>query len=358
MSGSGSRVAFKSAGRASSCPVFPSATQTLRKRPRRLVRRIGVPAKRCLNAASSSAAFAGKPVPGANFEAVVAAEDARAHRGTEFDGDAAFQLDREVGDAEPRIEFERRGDGARRARRDAARARAAAVALGRVGLQLQRGEDFGEEEPVAEGAVDEVRVFADEAGARALRKVAFEHGTGVHIPQRACAGAAERVHERGEFSRPLAEHVVVIAEPRVTGDDAGPWVAGLGFRLGAVWRGLRARNLKPGRRNCASVAGDETDHGPRALEHALRLDPFRRVAREVAHVAVASVGDPPLEVRRARGRSRRGEAAVVEAEFERPRANGVLHPDFSRAWRNCNSTCCATSRMERDSVLMSRSACL
>ena len=45
------------------------------------------------------------------------------------------------------------------------------------------GEDFGEEEPVAEGAADEVGVFSDEANAGALSKVSFKNGTSVNIPK-------------------------------------------------------------------------------------------------------------------------------------------------------------------------------
>ena len=63
--------------------------------------------------------------------------------------DGAFELDGQVGDAAAGIELERGGDGGGRAGGDAAGAGAATVLLRRVRLQFERGDDLGEEEPVA-----------------------------------------------------------------------------------------------------------------------------------------------------------------------------------------------------------------
>jgi len=59
--GSESPAALRSAGSAEVSPVFPSATQTLRSSPRRLARRMGVPANRCRKPASSSARRSSRP---------------------------------------------------------------------------------------------------------------------------------------------------------------------------------------------------------------------------------------------------------------------------------------------------------
>ena len=56
-------------------------------------------------------AFASEAVPGANGEAIVAAENAVANQGAKFERDGAFEFDGEVGDAEARIELEGGFDG-------------------------------------------------------------------------------------------------------------------------------------------------------------------------------------------------------------------------------------------------------
>ena len=66
---------------------------------------------------------------------------------------------------------------------------------GASGFQFQGRQDFGEENPVAKFAADDVGVFADKAQAGALGEIAFEHRAGVHIPKRARVCAAEFIHE-------------------------------------------------------------------------------------------------------------------------------------------------------------------
>jgi len=55
ISGSLSSAALSKAGRSSAAPALPSATHTLRKNPRRLMRLIGEARKSARNAASSKA---------------------------------------------------------------------------------------------------------------------------------------------------------------------------------------------------------------------------------------------------------------------------------------------------------------
>ncbi len=76
----------------------------------------------------------GEFVPGASGKAIVAAIDAVAHRLPEFERDWALILDREIGNAAPRIELVRRGKGIRRTGVQAGPAGAAAVGLWRVGF--------------------------------------------------------------------------------------------------------------------------------------------------------------------------------------------------------------------------------
>ena len=135
-------------------------------------------------------AFACEAVPGAGGEAVVAAIDAIADGGAQFDRDGAFEFDGEIRDAEPGVELEWRGDGVGRAGGKATSAGPATVFSGGSPVQLQGGKDLGEKDPVPKLAADEIGVFADEAQARPLGQVTFEDRPGVDIPKRARGGAA------------------------------------------------------------------------------------------------------------------------------------------------------------------------
>ena len=77
-------------------------------------------------------------------------------------------LDREVADAAARIEPVGGREGARRADVEAAPAAAAMVALGRIGRQVEVGQDLAQEQPGAELAAHEVGVLALPAQARLL----------------------------------------------------------------------------------------------------------------------------------------------------------------------------------------------
>ncbi len=112
--------------------------------------------------------FAGKAVPGADLQTIVAAENAVADRRSQLRGNAASQLDGQIGNAATRIELERGGDRRGRAGRDTARAGAAVVGLRRIGFEFKGGDDLGQEEPVAESAADQVGVLADESQPGAL----------------------------------------------------------------------------------------------------------------------------------------------------------------------------------------------
>ena len=160
--------------------VADARSATLRTKRSRPVRLTGVPANFARKAASSSRASSasggaanssrctsrasrpglGELVPGADREAVVAAEDAVADAFAQLRRDVPLVLDRQVGDAAPAIEPVGRRKGVRRADVEAAPAGAAAVGLGRRRRQLRGREDRAEEEPVAELARDEHGVLA------------------------------------------------------------------------------------------------------------------------------------------------------------------------------------------------------
>ncbi len=147
INGSASAAAFRRAGRAETSPTLPRATQTLRSRPRRFVRKIGEPAKRDLKPAGvelqqfdqiwrfqicarvwlHQLSFAGEAVPRTDRQAIVAAVNAIADGRTQFDRNGPFQLDGQIGNALARIKRERRGDGIGRAGGEAARATATMI---------------------------------------------------------------------------------------------------------------------------------------------------------------------------------------------------------------------------------------
>ena len=129
---------------------FRLRSSTLRTKRPRPIRLIGEPAKSFRNAASSSRAsvfeprrleivargklrlpaFLGELVPRADRQAIVAAKDAIADERPKLARDRAVMLDREVGDAAPRIEPVGRRKGVRRADVEAGPAGAAMIRLG------------------------------------------------------------------------------------------------------------------------------------------------------------------------------------------------------------------------------------
>src|SRR5215472_3046542 len=127
-------------------------------------------------------AFASKPVPGTRGQAIVTAVDALADQRTQFDRNWTFELDRQIRDTPAGIELEWACDRSRGTQLDAPRTRAATIDLGSVRLQLQRGENLGEEYPVPELATDEVRMLANKTESGALCEIAFKDRTGIDIP--------------------------------------------------------------------------------------------------------------------------------------------------------------------------------
>src|SRR6056297_3370250 len=123
----------------SSVGALPSPTARLRSQRSWPIRRIALPAVRSRKVASShpnnsTSLGASRPsrgrksssrelrvaIPRADRLAVVAAVDAVADGGPEFQRNRAFQFDRQVGDAATRVELIGRGDGPGRTYVDAA----------------------------------------------------------------------------------------------------------------------------------------------------------------------------------------------------------------------------------------------
>lgn len=228
-------------------------------------------------------------VPRADGEAVVAAVDAVAHHGAEFEGDGAFVLDCEVGDAASRIHGVGGSDGLGRAGVDAGGAFAAVVVLGLVDGEGEGGEEVGEEEPGAEAPMDLDGGFSVPAEACFVGEVAFEDGAGVGV---VALGSTVLFEEGVEFAETGSDDVVVIAVPRV-GCDA---VVG-----GRVWPGV--------------VVEGHHDDGLTAGEDDARVGAALGVALQPSHVAVLAVLDPILVGIGVGGAKSGCDSEVCETEF-------------------------------------------
>src|SRR5215472_16296421 len=106
------------------------------------------------------AAYLRELVPGADREAVVAAVDAVAERRAKFARDRSLLFDRQIGNAAPGVEPIGSSERAGGTYVETGTAAPAAINLGLVRCQLERGEDRREKEPGAELAGHEIRVLA------------------------------------------------------------------------------------------------------------------------------------------------------------------------------------------------------
>ena len=139
----------------------------------------------------------GELVEGADELAVVAAVDAVAEGASELEGDGAGELDRQVGQAAPRVDPVGRDDRPCRAGRQAARAAAAVGgALRRIDRQRQVGVELAEEEEAARALVDQVGVLADPAEPGLLGDGLLEHRCAVGE-----GAVAERADVLGDAAR-------------------------------------------------------------------------------------------------------------------------------------------------------------
>ena len=227
-----------------------------------------------------------------------------------------------------------RRDGGGGAGGEATGAGTATIDPRRIRLQLERGENFPDEKPIAEVPADQVGVLADEPKTGTLPEVAFQHGTGVHIPQRSRAGSAQFVHALREQLQPLANHIVIIPVTGVTGDDARGRDAGCEMRDAGCGKVRLSTFDTLARRSGAETARPSTflpitdgqcDDAARSGQHELRFDALVCIPFEVAHFAMLLSGQPELEFRGVIRRFGRSDTALVKPEFERAFPDGGFH---------------------------------
>ncbi len=280
------------------------------------MRLIGVPRKRARNAASSrtrSSASGGLSLPVFTASAVSRAAWANLFHGQTarqssqpkmrfpIGGavarrDMTLMLDGEVGDAGPRIEPVRRGEGFRRAHIETAPAGSAMIVFGRVRLDRGTGEDLAEKEPRAEVARDEIGVLALPAEPCARGERLLHHRRGIdeelHIVSR------QRLNPCSKLLELCLEHVVIVGALRIGRDRA-------------------TRSLIQDRERVAAarIVQPEQDDGARLRPESPRaLAPLARLG-EPGHVPLAALGEERGERgTRPLDRIGRGEADRVEAK--------------------------------------------
>ena len=173
-------------------------------------------------------------IPGTGLLAEVAAENPVVELRPQRHGNRAPVLDGEVRDTAPRIHripIERTG----RAGRDAAGTRAAVVGGQRDGVEREVGEQLGEEEVGASGAMEDERVLPDPAEAGARPPLPLEHRPGVDVGTEARA-RKDVVETRDQALEKRSHALVIVGAERVGGDapaELGPPVARR-WRRGAI----------------------------------------------------------------------------------------------------------------------------
>ena len=215
-------------------------------------------------------------------------------------------LDRQVRDAAPSVQDVGIDEGPRGAGVQTARAAAAAVRQGGIGLELRRGQHHADEEEGAEVRVEQHRVLPDPAQAGPGGEIPLEERTGVHV------GPRHRPR------RQLDDRVGKRPEP---GLDDGVVVLAPGVPRHPGWTFLR-RSLK--------VSEGAGDHRPRARQDPPGIDPLVPTPLEVGHGSGVARVEPALEGRRVIRRVRRPDRDEVEAEP----APGFL--DARRKRRRCH----------------------
>ena len=122
-------------------------------------------------------------------------------------------LDREVGNAAPRIEPERRREGIGRAGGEAGAAGAAARGVRHVGRELERGVERAEEEPASVRAADEIGVLALPAETGGFGERLFHDRGGIDEHLELAAGKLDQ--PPGERLQRLLDEVMIVRALRV-----------------------------------------------------------------------------------------------------------------------------------------------
>src|SRR3982074_2053766 len=118
----------------------------------------------------------------ANVLADVAAIDVRPVRLMKLTGNLSLELDREVRNAAPGIQYTRLDERISWARVETARTASAAIGLeGRVGSQFEIQQQRSDEKEGPEPGVHKIGVLAEPSQSRAPREIALEYRPGIYV---------------------------------------------------------------------------------------------------------------------------------------------------------------------------------
>ena len=227
--------------------------------------------------------------------------------GRSSSGIGAVVLDRQVGDAAPRVEPVGRDDGLRRADVDAGAAAAAMRAGRRRGRQRQVDEDLAQEEHRAALALQRQRVLAAPADAAARGQLHLEHRR--RIGEDARAERADLLRQPvGQRLQPRAQHLVVVAAARVDRHR----------RLLRAAQALPLHRLPARRRGARQVVHARGDHAHRARHQLGRTRALRAVALHVVHRAVEALRQPGVQAGLGRAQVHAGHTDLGESQPMRP----------------------------------------
>jgi hypothetical protein len=252
-------------------------------------------AQRLATAKLCLAAGLRKLVPWADREAIIAAVDAVAYRGTQLVRNRPFVLNGQIRNAAPRIEPIGRRERVGRAHVEAGLTCAAVIDLGFIDRKLERCEDGTEEQPRAVISRHQIGVLALPAETRARRERLLHHGRRIDEHLHVAAGIRHKP-ARDCLQLRLDELVIVVAL-RVDRDRAAL----------ALLKDRERIAVRP-------VIQAQHDDGARVRPEHMRVRAPRCRAGEPCHVAMRATRDKFLEPRlRLRVRMRRRDADRVKA---------------------------------------------
>ncbi len=185
------------------------------------------------------------------------------------------KLDGEIRDASSRIDHIGFCDGLRRAGPNTQGAAAAKIGSRVVRLQIQRRQNFAEQQPGTELRRDEVGMFADPSKTTSFSPGFLHHRTGIDV-RAGCRFGSDPLDVSFQLLELGFQYVVIIQSPGVSGDTA------------ATWPFVRPM--------AAVVIHSDGDDGPAPGENAGGIGPAVRIARHPGHGGMIPPAEPGPEL--------------------------------------------------------------
>ncbi len=191
-------------------------------------------------------------------------------------GNAPLELDREIGNAAPRIQPVRRDDGAGRTGGHAGAASAAVRRARLVGRQFEINVNLAEKKIRAGVAVDQIGMFADPAESRVARQGPLQHRGAVG--KDTVAERSDRaLNAIAQLLQPRTHQSVIVAPQSVAGNVPDVALGQGCSRIGGLRR---------------PIIHADTDAADRARNQFRWPRTFGAMARHVFHLAVKSRSQP------------------------------------------------------------------